>query len=73
MIPAQGFACAWLGRRTRSFGSGGRRGAAALVVLGGISYDLVPLAPAKLRIGVIEGAFSRVWMRWIMGAGNRSC
>lgn len=40
MMPTHGFASALFGRRTRSFGSGGRRGATAIFVvvegLGGI-------------------------------------
>lgn len=32
-MPRHGFTAGWLGRRMRSFGSGGRRGGASLVLL----------------------------------------
>ncbi|KAL8763250.1 MAG: hypothetical protein Q9184_000890 [Pyrenodesmia sp. 2 TL-2023] len=39
MMPTHGFASAWLGRRTRSLGRGGRRGADGLMERGGMVFS----------------------------------
>ena len=49
IIPKQGFAAPWFGRRTRSLGTGGNRGAAETALEAALAGIVLPLRSQMIR------------------------